>query len=124
MNKRVVNVAEAPSSLIPHPSSLVSGFVAALERYAVVVLVLLATGGFYLRADGLARVGLAEVEVNKLDAVRAYARGRITPNAEHPMVMKSLIFVSVQVADAWNAHAAPALRVADEAALRLPNVLF
>jgi hypothetical protein len=86
--------------------------------------VLLAAGGFYLRADGLSRVGLAEDEVNKLDAVRAYARGDVTPNAEHPMVMKSLIFLSVEAADAWNAHAAPALQIADETALRLPNVIF
>ena len=110
--------------LIPHPSSLVSGFVAALERYAAVVLVLLAAGGFYLRADGLSRLGLAEDEVNKLDAVRAYERGDVTPNAEHPMLMKSLIFASVQASRAWNARVGPGLQVADEAALRLPNVIF
>ena len=98
--------------------------VAAMERYAVVLLVLLAAGGFYLRAAGLGRVGFAEDEINKLDAVRAYARGDITPNAEHPMVMKSLIFVSVQAAGAWNARVAPGQRISEEAALRLPNVLF
>ena len=129
MNKRSINVADAPSSLIPHPSSLdvrAGGLklVAAMERYAVVLLVLLAAGGFYLRAAGLGRVGFAEDEINKLDAVRAYARGDITPNAEHPMVMKSLIFVSVQAAGAWNARAAPGQRISDEAALRLPNVVF
>jgi hypothetical protein len=98
--------------------------VAALERYAVVALVLLAVGGFYLRATGLGRVGFAEDEINKLEAVRAYARGDITPNAEHPMVMKSLIFVSVEAAGAWNARASEPWRISDEAALRLPNVVF
>ncbi|HEX7174628.1 MAG TPA: glycosyltransferase family 39 protein [Pyrinomonadaceae bacterium] len=98
--------------------------VAAMERYAVVLLVLLAVGGFYLRAAGLGRVGFAEDEINKLDAVRAYARGDITPNAEHPMVMKTLIFVSMQAAGAWNARAARGQQISEEAALRLPNVVF
>ncbi len=40
------------------------------------------------------------------------------------MLMKSLMFVSVEAARAWNAVAPAASRVSDEAALRLPNVLF
>lgn len=130
MNKRSMNVAgarhgvaDAPSSLIPRPSSLGVGLAAALERYAVVALVLLAAGGFYLRATGLGEVGFAEDEINKLDAVRAYARGDITPNAEHPMVMKALIFASVGAMEAWNARAGAAGQVSEEAALRLPNVV-
>jgi 4-amino-4-deoxy-L-arabinose transferase-like glycosyltransferase len=99
------------------------GLAGVLERYAVVVLVLLAAGAFALRAAGLSEVGLAEDEVNKLEAVRAYAVGDITKNAEHPMLMKTLIFVSVGAAGAWNGVAPAALRVSDEAALRLPNVL-
>lgn len=97
--------------------------VAALERHAVIVLVLLAAGGFALRAAGLSEVGLAEDEINKLAAVRAYERGDITQNAEHPMVMKALIFASVKAAGAWNAAATEGLHVSEEAALRLPNVL-
>lgn len=97
--------------------------VAALERHAVVVLVLLAAGGFALRAAGLSEVGLAEDEINKLEAVRAYERGDITQNAEHPMVMKALIFASVKAAGAWNAAAPGGAHVSEEAALRLPNVL-
>ncbi|HZB45932.1 MAG TPA: glycosyltransferase family 39 protein, partial [Pyrinomonadaceae bacterium] len=69
-------------------------------------------------------VGFAEDEINKLDAVASYRRGDITANAEHPMLMKSLMFVSVEAARAWNAVAPAASRVSDEAALRLPNVLF
>ena len=131
MNKRAIDVAnarpgvaDAPTSLIPHPSSLGVGLVAALERYAVVVLVLLCAGGFYLRATGLGEIGFAEDEINKLDAVRAYARGDITPNAEHPMVMKALIFVSVGAAEAWNARVGAGEQISEEAALRLPNTVF
>ena len=97
----------------------------ALERYAVVALIVLALAGFGLRVSGIGAVGFAEDEINKLEAVRAYGRGDITPNAEHPMVMKTLIFVSMRAAQVWNeATADPAARISDEAALRFPNVLI
>lgn len=95
----------------------------------MLVLVLLAAAGFGLRAWGISALGLAEDEINKLEAVRAYGRGDFTENAEHPMVMKALIYASVGVADRWNARG-PAgerlrqLDVSDEAAVRLPNILF
>jgi hypothetical protein len=98
-----------------------------LERYAVVVLVLLAAMGFGLRAWGVSQIGFAEDEINKLEAVRAYERGDYTENAEHPMVMKALIYASVRAADAWNARAAEGdrlLDISDEAAVRFPNILF
>ena len=93
------------------------------------VLLALAALGFGLRAWGVAELGLAEDEVNKLEAVRAYARGDLAENAEHPMVMKALIFVSVGAAHAWAARAPEGdrlrlLDVGDEAAIRLPNVVF
>jgi hypothetical protein len=96
----------------------------ALERYAVVVLVVLAAVGFALRAGGVSRIGFAEDEINKLEAVRAYAEGDFTENAEHPMVMKALIFASVGAAHAWNGRAPAESQISDEAALRFPNVLF
>ena len=71
------------------------GVAETLERYAVVVLLMLTAVGFALRVGGIARVGFAEDEINKLDAVSAYERGDFTQNAEHPMVMKALVFVSV-----------------------------
>jgi hypothetical protein len=95
-----------------------------LERYAVVVLLMLVAVGFTLRAAGLGRIGFAEDEINKLDAVAAYARGDLAQNSEHPMVMKALIFVSVGAARAWNGAAPEAARISDEAAVRLPNVLL
>jgi hypothetical protein len=102
----------------------------AAGRYALAALLALAAVGFGLRAWGLSRAGLAEDEVNKLEAVHAYARGDITENAEHPMLMKALIFISVGAAHAWNARIPPGAdpfvlkAVSDETAIRLPNVLF
>jgi 4-amino-4-deoxy-L-arabinose transferase-like glycosyltransferase len=105
------------------------GPIEGLERHIVLLLLLLAAVGFALRAVGVGQVGLAEDEINKLEAVRAYDRGDFTENAEHPMVMKALIYASVRAADAWNARAAEgerlrSLDIGDEAAVRLPNILF
>jgi Dolichyl-phosphate-mannose-protein mannosyltransferase/Alg9-like mannosyltransferase family len=105
------------------------GLAGAAERYAVVLLLALAALGFGLRVWGVSHIGLAEDEVNKLEAVRAYTRGDFTENAEHPMVMKALIFVSVRAAHAWNARGPEGdrlrrLDVSDEAAIRLPNIVF
>ena len=100
------------------------GVAETLERYAVVVLLMLTAVGFALRVGGLSRVGFAEDEINKLDAVRAYERGDFTQNAEHPMVMKALVFVSVEAARIWNERAALDFQISDEAALRFPNVVF
>jgi hypothetical protein len=79
--------------------------------------------GFGLRASGISAVGFAEDEINKLEAVRSYERGDISPNAEHPMLMKALIFISMHAGRAWNALP-DAAQVSDEAALRFPNILF
>jgi hypothetical protein len=92
-----------------------------------VALVMLAAAGFALRVGGVGRVGLAEDEINKLEAVRAYARGDLTQNAEHPVLMKALIFASVGAARLWNERGggrAASLDVSDETALRLPNIIF
>lgn len=99
-------------------------FAGALERYAVVCLVALALFGFSLRVAGVGEVGFAEDEINKLEAVRAYERGDLAVNAEHPMLMKALIFVSMRASREWNLRAPVALRLSTEAALRLPNILF
>src|SRR5215213_10446912 len=100
-----------------------------LERHAVVLLLALAAVGFGLRAWGVSELGLAEDEINKLEAVRAYGRGDFTENAEHPMVLKALIYASVRAADRWNARGREGdrlhrLDVSDEAAVRFPNILF
>jgi 4-amino-4-deoxy-L-arabinose transferase-like glycosyltransferase len=83
------------------------------------VLVLLIVAGLFFRVSNLGAIGFAEDEVNKVEAVRAYERGDITANAEHPMLMKALMYGSLRVGHALRADA-----VSDEALLRLPNAIF
>jgi hypothetical protein len=96
----------------------------ALGRGIALTLVLLMLLGLALRVQGISELGFAEDEINKLEAVRAYARGDITPNAEHPMLMKSLIFISLGAAERWNATTGAARQISEETAVRFPNVLF
>lgn len=92
------------------------------EKTTVLVLGLMIVLGFGLRLAGLGRIGFAEDEINKLEAVRAYDRGDFTANAEHPMLMKVLIDISMRAARAWiSMNGQP---ISDEAALRFPNALF
>lgn len=105
------------------------GWAVVVERYAVVALVMLSVVGFSLRVGGIRRLGFAEDEINKLEAVRSYERGDFAQNAEHPMVMKALIFASVETAHWWNARGRSgdtlaAFDISDEAAVRFPNVVF
>jgi dolichyl-phosphate-mannose-protein mannosyltransferase len=78
--------------------------------------------GFGLRVIGIGSVGFSEDETHKLEAVRTYERGDFTTNAEHPMLMKVLIAVSMRAARAWNSVSGRA--ISEEAALRFPNILF
>ena len=88
--------------------------VTTLDVTVVLTLALLIVLGFGLRATQLGAIGFAEDEMNKLDAIHSYERGDFTANAEHPMLMKLLMLVSI--------HAAP--NTTEEVALRLPNVLI
>ena len=78
--------------------------------------------GFGLRVAGLGRIGFAEDEINKLEAVRAYDRGDFTANAEHPMLFKAMIDISMRGARVWTLLTSQV--ISDEASLRFPNVLF
>src|SRR5258706_16447846 len=92
------------------------------EKSTVIVIGLMIVIGFGLRLSGLGRIGFAEDEINKLDAVRAYDRGDFTANAEHPMLMKAMIEVSMRAARAWGSMTGQT--ITEEAALRFPNALF
>lgn len=102
-----------------------------LNRGVVLVLIALVLPGLALRVGGLSEIGFAEDEINKLEAVRAYANGDITPNAEHPMLMKTLIFISLNFTETWNARGdggraggtPRALDISEETAVRFPNAL-
>jgi asparagine N-glycosylation enzyme membrane subunit Stt3 len=87
----------------------------------VSVLAVLIIVGLGFRASHLGAIGFAEDEVNKVEAVRAYERGDITANAEHPMLMKALMFVSLKVGRALQAGGRA---ISNEALLRLPNAIF
>src|SRR6185295_1672737 len=76
-------------------------------------LTLLVVLGFGFRLNQLNAIGFAEDEMNKLDAVHQYEQRNFAANAEHPMVMKFLVLLSL--------HAFP--EVSEETALRLPNVI-
>ena len=95
-----------------------------LERYAIAALVLIVALGFGLRIRGLDRAGFNEDEVQKVNAARAYLHGEFLVNLEHPMLMKSMIAVSLAAADTWNRGLGRSHRVSDEFAVRLPNVIF
>ena len=99
-------------------------FVTAIPWAVIGALSLMILFGFGLRLSGIARIGFAEDETNKIEAVRAYERGDITPNAEHPMVMKALMHLSMQAAHAWNAAHDVSSQISDETALRFPNLLM
>jgi hypothetical protein len=82
----------------------------------IIVLLLLTVVGLGFRVSNLGAIGFAEDEVNKVDAVHAYERGDITANAEHPMLMKALMFGSFHLGKALGRGSAETL-------FRLPNAI-
>jgi len=97
------------------------GLLASLDWTIFSTLAICVVLGLGLRVSNLGGIGFAEDEMNKLDAVRAYQRGDISANAEHPMVMKSLMFASVKAASVWRNLTGRS--VSDEFALRFPNAI-
>jgi len=94
------------------------------KRLQIATLILIAALGFVLRLRGLSRVGFNEDEVQKINAARDYLQGDFSVNLEHPMLMKSMITVSVAATDFWNRRVGPSRQVAEEVAVRLPNIIF
>ena len=91
----------------------------ALEWSVIGTLTIFIILGLGLRISKLPALGFAEDEINKLEAVRSYQRGDISANAEHPMLMKVLMFISLT--RAWQGGGPDML--SDEFALRLPNAI-
>jgi hypothetical protein len=94
------------------------------KRLQIAALILIVALGFMLRLRGLSRMGFNEDEVHKAEAASAYLHGNFSVNLEHPMLMKSLITVSLAGVDFWNRGLGHSHPVAEEAAVRLPNVIF
>jgi hypothetical protein len=125
MSVAEVNSAKGKAlSTSAHPISTISagGIVVSSQKAAVIVLAVMILIGAGLRLKGLGAVGFAEDEINKVEAARAYDRGDYTANAEHPMLMKILIDLSLRGARALNSMTGQA--ISEEAALRFPNALF
>src|SRR6267142_817896 len=83
----------APSTVAPGVRQRQS--VLSVERHAVAALVLVVMLGFALRIRGLDRAGFNEDEVQKVNAAHAYLHGDFSRNLEHPMLMKSMVAVSL-----------------------------
>ena len=99
-----------------------AGWLATVEWSVVGTLAIFIVLGFGLRVSSISSIGFAEDEMNKLDAVRSYERGDISANAEHPMLMKALMFGSLKASGAWQKITGSF--VTNEFALRLPNVII
>lgn len=97
------------------------GLLASLDWIVVGTLAICVVLGLGLRLSKLSAIGFAEDEMNKLYAIRAYEQGDISANAEHPMMMKALMFASVKAASGWPNMTGRA--VSDEFALRFPNAI-
>ncbi len=93
----LTDVASEKSSWDAHPLGK-QNHILALEWSVIGTLAIFIILGFGLRVSKLDALGFAEDEINKLEAVRSYQRGDITANAEHPMLMKALMLVSLTAA--------------------------
>jgi 4-amino-4-deoxy-L-arabinose transferase-like glycosyltransferase len=89
------------------------------KHLAVLFIVLL---GLALRLRGIGQAGFNEDEIAKVNAAHSYLHGQFAVNLEHPMLMKSLIAISLAAGDMWARTGGHPL--AEEALVRLPNVLF
>jgi len=116
--------SEALASPKPHamPSIRAGNIVASWQKASVVALALMVVVGAGLRLKGLGAIGFAEDEINKIEAARAYDRGDFTANAEHPMLMKVMIYLTLRGARVWTSLTGQT--VLEEAALRFPNAIF
>lgn len=97
-----------------------------VNHWTVGLLALAVLLGAFFRTWNISEIGFAEDEVNKIDTVREYQQGQFTGNAEHPMLMKGLILVSVSAADVYNDRVAAPLGwhpMPEEMSVRLPNIV-
>ena len=107
-----------PAALYTHTSEPALG---RNPNWIVLLLLgLLVIIGLGFRVSRLSAIGFAEDEVNKVDAVEAYSRGDIKVNAEHPMLMKALMYISATRAGQGGGLD----KFSDEFAFRLPNAIF
>jgi len=92
-------------------------------RTKLAVLACAALIAVAVRVAALDTYGFSEDEINKVNAVEQYRGGRFGANAEHPLLMKLVMWASVEAADAWNRVARPDDTLPLETAIRLPNAV-
>jgi hypothetical protein len=97
------------------------------SRLAPLIALLLTVLAFVVRVDNIGFNSLSEDEAAKWRAVEEYRHGHFAGvNSEHPMMLKALACVSIEVGERWNrlasSHNLPTMR--PEGWLRLPNVFF
>jgi hypothetical protein len=122
---RTVEELEISYTQFPEPERQPSLF-QKLGRNKLLFLAITFLLALSLRVYKLDAAGLSEDETNKVFALRAYAQGDFTVNAEHPMLMKLLCYASTRSATFWNHNIGNRLNftISEESALRFPNVLF
>jgi len=76
-----------------------------------------------VRVTALDAYGFSDDESSKVAAIGAYRAGDFSANAEHPMLMKLVMWGSVVLSERWNAIAPVSSRISPETALRLPNAI-
>jgi hypothetical protein len=92
-------------------------------RTKLAVLGIAVVFAIVFRVGALDTYGLSDDEINKVQAIEQYRAGRFVANAEHPMLMKTAMWGSVNAARAWNRIAPPERAVSLETAIRLPNAI-
>ncbi|HZR24498.1 MAG TPA: glycosyltransferase family 39 protein [Vicinamibacterales bacterium] len=85
-----------------------------IENTRSLALTVIVCAALAMRTFALGASGFSEDEINKLQAIRAYAHGQFSANAEHPMMMKLADWASVSLTSRY---------ISPEAALRLPNAI-
>lgn len=114
----VIEAGEEAAPTLPENKELESR-----NHYSGIVislLVALVVVGLGFRGSRLGAIGFAEDEGNKVEAMEAYQRGDISANAEHPMLMKAMMYASLKVGHALTGGRA----VSNEVLVRLPNAIF
>ena len=94
-----------------------------IEKHKLTALLLIVALGLCFRLRGLSSAGFNEDEIQKVQSARSYLHGGFSVNLEHPMLMKTLIAASLWAADTWNGGFGKSHQVAEEASVRLPNVI-
>lgn len=89
-------------------------------------LLIITIVAFGIRLYKLDSVGLSFDEVNKIEAAKRYDKGDLSYNVEHPMLMKSLIWLTLSFSAKWNEEIGKHYRhliISDEVITRFPNIL-